>query len=521
MGKGGASFMIEAKDQKIDDLLALKAAIKKEKNVSIYTPAVEKKEEPFPWATGMSTVLGYAILIGTGHLNDFLGRCKNLLNKTIDSEVKAGFSPILNNFESFYTRRLYGRLQGCFNRPISSAAGAYIDVMERDPETGKCTGRTDRCLNLGSYNYLGFAETNEMCKSEVRSAFEKYGAGCASPPVEVGTTELLVEVEKTVARFLNKPAAMVLGMGFASNSTVIPALIGKGGLIISDELNHASIANGSKLSGAKIKIFKHNDAEHLEQVIRDAIAEGQPRTHRPWTKILIVVEGIYSMEGAICDLAPIVAVKKKYKCYLYLDEAHSIGALGATGRGVTEYRGVDRKDVDIMMGTFTKSFGAVGGYIAGSEELIKHIKSTSGGYLYSAGMSPPCCQQILSAFKILTGEDGTNLGKRKLEILRDNSNFFRRELLRMGCSVTGDEDSPVVPMLIYHPGKLSAFSQLCLDYNIAVVVVGFPATTLLKGRVRFCISAAHTKQDLKDALEKLEKIIDLVGLKYSLPDNSM
>merc|ERR1740130_2077843 len=152
---------------------------------------------------------------------------------------------------------------------------------------------------------------------------------------------------------------MVFGMGFGTNSTGIPALIGKGGLIISDNNNHSSIVAGARSSGAHIKVFQHNDAQNLEAVVRRAIIEGQPRTHRPWSKILIMVEGIYSMEGELCPLASIIAVKKKYNCYLYVDEAHSIGALGKQGGGICEQSGVDPTDVDVLMGTFTKSFGAV------------------------------------------------------------------------------------------------------------------------------------------------------------------
>jgi serine palmitoyltransferase len=175
---------------------------------------------------------------------------------------------------------------------------------------------------------------------------------------------LHAQLEKKVAQFVGKEDAIIFDMGYATNSTSIPSLIGKGGLIISDSLNHASIVMGCRSTGAKIKVFRHNDPEDLERVLRQSIAEGQPRTHRDWKKILVVVEGIYSMEGEILRLPEIVAVKKKYKAYLYVDEAHSIGALGKTARGVCDYWGVDPADVDILMGTFTKSFGSVGGYIA-------------------------------------------------------------------------------------------------------------------------------------------------------------
>jgi serine palmitoyltransferase len=284
-------------------------------------------------------------------------------------------------------------------------------------------------------------------------------------------------------------------MGYATNSTVIPALIGRGGLIISDSLNHASVIAGCKSSGAKVRVFKHNDVEHLEQVLREAIVQGQPRTHRPWTKILIVVEGIYSMEGEICRIPEIIEVKKKYKAYLYVDEAHSIGSIGHTGRGVCEYFGVPTSDVDILMGTFTKSFGSVGGYIASSKELIAYLRLTAYGAIYETSMSPACCQQIMSALALITGQDGTDEGKKRLWQLRENTIYFRKRLAALGFPIFGNPDSPVVPMALYHAAKMPAFSRECLERNIAIVVVGYPATPLLLPRVRFCLSSAHTRED--------------------------
>ncbi|XP_048500440.1 long chain base biosynthesis protein 2a isoform X2 [Beta vulgaris subsp. vulgaris] len=303
-------------------------------------------------------------------------------------------------------------------------------------------------------------------------------------------------------------------MGYVTNSAIIPVLVGKGGLIISDSLNHSSIVNGARGSGATIRVFQHNTPSHLEKVLREQIAEGQPRTHRPWKKIIVVVEGIYSMEGELCNLPEIVAICKKYKAYVYLDEAHSIGAVGKSGRGVCELLGVDTADVDIMMGTFTKSFGSCGGYIAGSKELIQYLKYTCPAHLYGTSISPPAAQQIMSAIKVLLGEDGSSRGAQKLARIRENSNFFRSELQKMGFEVLGDNDSPVMPIMLYNPSKIPAFSRECLRQNVAVVVVGFPATPLLLARARICISASHTREDLVRALEVISNVGDLVGIKY-------
>jgi len=220
------------------------------------------------------------------------------------------------------------------------------------------------------------------------------------------------------------------------------------------------------------------------------------------------------MEGEICKLREIVAISKKYKCYIWVDEAHSIGAIGRTGRGVTEYWEIDPGDVDVLMGTFTKSFASVGGYITGTKELISHLRNTSFASMYSTSMVPGCCQQILESIRVMMGEDNTDLGYQKIKALRENSNFFRNGLIDRGFQVYGDTDSPVIPVMIYYAGKIAAFSRECLKRNIACVVVGFPATPLLMSRVRFCISAGHTKEDLEWALNELDEVGNKLLMKY-------
>eukprot|EP00897_Mesotaenium_endlicherianum_P009888 jgi/Mesen1/8928/ME000548S08438 len=468
-----------------------------------------------PYFVALTTYFSYGLLFVFGHMRDFF---RSFSKKSRSSE---GYAPLCRDYEDFYTRRLYHRIQDCWNRPIASAPDSWFSVVERDSEdnnkTLRRTENTKRCLNVGSYNYLGFAATDPYCTQRVIDSVAQYGVSTCSSRVDGGTNKLHDELEDLVAKFVGKPASMVYGMGFATNSTTIPALIGKGGLIISDSLNHTSIIAGARASGAKIKVFQHNVPEHLEVVLREAIAEGQPRTHRPWKKILVIVEGIYSMEGEVCRLQEVVALTKKYKAYLYLDEAHSIGAIGKSGRGVCELTGVDPADVDIMMGTFTKSFGSCGGYVAGSKELIAYLKEVSPGHMYATAFSPPAVQQVISALHVLQGLDGSDRGLRKLSQLRDNSNWFRRELQALGCEVLGDEDSPVLPIMLYNPAKIPAFSRECLKRNLAVVVVGFPATPLLLSRARICISASHTRADLEFAIKVIAEVADLVALKYMPP----
>lgn len=467
-----------------------------------------------PYLTALTTLFSYGLLFAFGQFRDFIRRILDLRK----SKNLQGYAPICLGLEDFYTRRLYLRIQDCFNRPIASAPDSWIDVVERyskdNNKTLLRTSKTSKCLNLGSYNYLGFAAADEFCTPRVIESLKKYSPSTCSARVDGGTTKLHAELEELVARFVRKPAAILFGMGYATNSAIIPSLIGKGGLIISDSLNHNSIVNGARGSGATVRVFLHNRAAHLEEVLREQIAEGQPRTHRPWKKIIVIVEGIYSMEGELCKLPEIIAVCKKYKAYTYLDEAHSIGAIGKSGRGVCELLGVDTADVDIMMGTFTKSFGSCGGYIAASKEIIQHLKNTCPAHFYATSMSPPSVQQVISAIKVVIGEDGSDRGAKKLAQIRENSNFFRSELHKMGFEVLGDDDSPVMPIMLYNPAKIPAFSRECLRRNLAVVTVAFPATPLLLARARICLSASHTREDMIKALDVLSTVGDLVGIKY-------
>eukprot|EP01133_Synstelium_polycarpum_P003467 gene3467-3946_t len=458
--------------------------------------------------------IAYGIIIFVGKIVHFISRLTGQRYLT----TPKGYAPLFVEFEYFYQRYLYGRIKDCWDRPICSVPGAWIDVMLRSnkhySENLELTGTTKRALNLGSYNYLGFAQKEGPIADAAVATLREFGAYTCASSAEAGLSEPQRLLELETARFVGKEDALVFEMGFATNSGSLPALIGKGGLIISDSLNHASLATGCKATGTKVKVFRHNDTKNLEEVVRESIIQGQPRTHRPWTMILIIVEGIYSMEGEILNLAEIIAIKKKYKCYLYVDEAHSIGALGGRGRGVCDHAGVDPADVDILMGTFTKSFGSIGGYIAADKNLIDYLRTTTYGYVYSTSMSPPCAMQAYQALRVIMGEDGTDLGARKIKQLKDNSNFFRESLRQMGFKILGNKDSPVIPLMLYNPSKIAMFSRACLERHIAVVVVGYPATPLTSPRTRFCVSASHTREDLEWALEHISEVGDRLELKF-------
>ncbi|OQR66556.1 serine palmitoyltransferase 2-like [Tropilaelaps mercedesae] len=476
----------------------------------------EDELEPTPWLMYYATVFCYLVLYIFGKMRDLLRRLG--IEKVISQIEKHrdGYPPLHRSFDAFFTRNIYRPIRDCWNLPLLSVPGATITLRDRTSDNYNWTFRyldtKTTYINLGSYNYLGFAENEGNCADSVQTCLEENGYSLCSTRHELGTHKLHSELESLLAEFLKVEAALVVGMGFATNSTNIPTLVGPGCLIVSDELNHASLCLGCKLSGATTRTFKHNNMNHLEEVLQNAVYYGQPKTGEPWRKILIIVEGIYSMEGTIIDLPQVIRLKKRYKAYLYLDEAHSIGALGSSGRGVVDYFNLDPTDVDVLMGTFTKSFGAAGGYIAGRKDLIDYVRATSYSFAYATSMAPPIVQQIITACRQIMQEDA---GKTRLKTLARNTKYFRRRLKQMGFIIYGNDDSPVVPLMLYLPSKIAAFVRDLMAEQVATVGVGYPATKLTESRVRFCMSAAHTKEMLDRSLECIDRVGDRLHLKLS------
>ncbi|CCE27517.1 hypothetical protein E4U22_007126 [Claviceps purpurea] len=476
------------------------------------------EDEP-PYYFLFTTYISYLLLILVGHICDFFGKRFGNQKHYQSLKVQNGYAPLNDDFDSFYTRRLKMRLDDCFARPTVGVPGRFITLIDRKSDdnnrTYRYTGTYTETLNMSSYNYLGFAQSEGPCADAVEECVRRYGVSTASPRGDVGTTDLSLEVEKEIAAFVGKPEAMVFSMGYVTNASSFPALVSKGCLIISDELNHASIRIGARLSGAVIQSFKHNDMRSLERVLRESISQGQPRTHRPWKKILVVVEGLYSMEGTMCDLPGILALKDKYKFYLFVDEAHSVGALGPRGRGVCDYFGIDTSRVDILMGTLTKSFGANGGYVAAEKHIIDKLRSTNASTMYGEAPAPCVLMQILASLKLITGELCPGQGEERLQRIAFNSRYLRLGLKRLGLIVYGHDDSPIIPVTLYNPGKMPAFSREMLKRNISVVVVGYPATPLISSRARFCVSSAHNKEDLDRLLAACDEVADILQIKFS------
>lgn len=474
------------------------------------------------WILAFMVNAGTLLIFLIGYLRDFLryiGIEKNTL--MVEGPHRRAYPNLYGSFEGFYIRNYYRRLRDGWNQPIKSVPGAEIEVMNRYSDdyhvTFKYTGTCTQAINMGSYNYLGMAENSGPRLEAVCDEIKRYGPGTTSSRSEFGTTATLLELEQKMAKYLGVEAALVMGMGFATNSNNIPPLAGgKGTLIMSDELNHASLIVGCKISGATCKVFKHNDTNDLEMKLRKELLRGQPSddgsSYKPWRKVIIVVEGIYSMEGTIVNLPEVIRIKKKYKAYLYLDEAHSIGALD---KGVVNYYRCDPNDVDILMGTFTKSFGATGGYIAGSKKLVNYLRARSHATCYATTMAPPIARQIIGVIDSIIGDEdpSRNEGLQRIKKLRENTIYFRSKLKERGLMVIGNYDSPIVPMMVYSATIVVEIIRAALKKNVALVGAGFPATRLLEARVRFCISSAHTREMLDKVIEVVDEIGDKMWLK--------
>ncbi|GME94214.1 unnamed protein product [Ambrosiozyma monospora] len=305
-----------------------------------------------PYFIVIFTYLNYLILIIIGHIKDFFGM--KFFPQHFDAMLpKNGYPPWYSAFESFYPRRLKKRLDDCFANPIHGVPGRYIRCFNRYSndynDTMYYDGTSKPCLNLSSYNYLGFAQSVGLCADDSIAAVKKYGTSSCGPVNTIAHNDLTRSTEKVLADFIGKEDALVFSMGYGTNANLFTSLVNSKCLVISDSLNHGSIRFGIRLSNAAVKVFPHNDMDKLEKIVRDAISQGQAKTHRPWQKIMVCVEGLYSMEGDLCNLPKLVELREKYKFYLFVDEAHSIGALGETGRGVCDYFGVPPSKVDILM----------------------------------------------------------------------------------------------------------------------------------------------------------------------------
>jgi glycine C-acetyltransferase len=346
-----------------------------------------------------------------------------------------------------------------------------------------------RVLNFCSNNYLGLANHPKLIEAAA-AALHKYGVGPGAVRSIAGTMEIHTELEQRLAKFKGVEAAIVLQSGFSANTAVIPVLVGKEDLILSDALNHASIIDGSRLSGASIERYTHADVADLERMIKENAG-----TYR---RALVITDGVFSMDGDMAPLDKIYEVTNRYDIMLMVDDAHGEGVVGRGGRGIVDHFGLHGK-VDVEVGTLSKAFGVVGGIVAGSAKVIEWVRQRGRPFLFSSATPPADVAACIAAVDLL--ESSTELVDR----LWENARYFKAALKEMGLN-TGSSVTPITPVMLGEAPLAQQFSRELFAESVFAMSLGFPTVPQGKARIRVMISAAHSRDDLDQGLAAFEKV---------------
>jgi len=384
------------------------------------------------------------------------------------------------------TQELDGLKQaGLYNRirTIGSPQGAWLVV------DGK------KVLNFCSNNYLGLANHPQIVAA-AKEATATHGVGPAAVRSIAGTMDLHVELEKRLAKFKGVEAAITFQSGFTANLAVIPALVGKEDVIFSDRLNHASIIDGCRLSGAKIIAYDHNDPAALEAAIKENLSQ--------YRRALVVTDGVFSMDGDIAPLPQIYEVTSKYDLLLMVDDAHGEGVLGKGGRGIVDHFGLHGK-VDVEVGTLSKAFGVVGGVVAGSAVIVEWLRQRGRPFLFSSAVTVPDAAACIAALDIL--EASTELVDR----LWDNTRYFKEKMKALGFD-TGQSETPITPVMLGEAPLAQQFSRELFEAGVFAMALGYPTVPQGKARIRVMISAAHEQADLDQGLAAFEQVGKNLGV---------
>jgi glycine C-acetyltransferase len=375
--------------------------------------------------------------------------------------------------------------QGLYNRirTIGSAQGAWLTVDGKN------------VLNFCSNNYLGLANHPRVVEA-AKEATKKYGVGPAAVRSIAGTMDLHVQLEQRLAKFKGAEDVITFQSGFTANLGTISALVGKEDVIFSDRLNHASIIDGSRLSGAKIIPYEHNDPSALEDAIKDNASN--------FRRALIVTDGVFSMDGDIAPLPDLVEVAKKYDIVFMVDDAHGEGVLGKGGRGIVDHFNLHGK-VDIEVGTMSKAFGVVGGMVAGDKVIIEWLRQRGRPFLFSSAVTAPDAAACLAAVDLL--EESTEL----VDKLWANAKYFKTEMKKLGFD-TGVSETPITPVMLGEAPLAQQFSRELFDEGVFAMAIGFPTVAKGKARIRVMISAAHDNDDLGKGLDAFEKVGKKLGV---------
>jgi len=379
--------------------------------------------------------------------------------------------------------------------------GTYFKLRVLDDEQApECSFDGKHVINLASNNYLGLT-THPKLREAAIEATKKYGVGPGAVRTIAGTMKLHMELEEKIARFKNVEACVVFQSGFTANAGTVSAILGKEDFIISDELNHASIIDGARLSKAKILVYRHKDIAHAEEQLKSV-------SDQPGHKLLIT-DGVFSMDGDIGPLPALCDLAEKYGAIMMVDDAHASGVLGRNGRGTVDHFNVHGR-VDIQVGTLSKAIGAIGGYVCGSRDLIEFLYHRARPFLFSTGHPPSVTATCIAAFDVLQNEP------ERIERLWKNTKFFKQELGNLGFNIGGvntpASETPITPIII-GDGKLTMeFSRELFKEGIFATGIAFPTVAEGKARIRTIMTSEHTQPQMERALEVLERVARRMGI---------
>src|SRR6184192_4243860 len=374
-----------------------------------------------------------------------------------------------------------------------------LRVLE-DPQAPECTFDGKRVINLASNNYLGLT-THPKLREAALEATRKYGVGSGAVRTIAGTMKIHMELEEKIARFKNVEACVVFQSGFAANAGTVSAVLGKEDFIISDQLNHASIIDGARLSRAKILVFEHKDIAQAEEKL--ASVKNEPG-HK-----LLITDGVFSMDGDIGPLPALCDLAEKYGAIMMVDDAHASGVLGRNGRGTIDHFNVHGR-VDVQVGTLSKAIGALGGYVCGSRDLIDFLYHRARPFLFSTSHPPSVAATCIAAFEVLEQEP------ERIEKLWENTRYFKKELGSLGFNIGGHttpaSETPITPIIVGDGARAMEFSRELFKDGVMATGIAFPIVEEGKARIRTIMTATHTRPQLDQALETLKRVGKKLGI---------
>ena len=369
-----------------------------------------------------------------------------------------------------------------------------------DQQAPVCHYDGKEVINLASNNYLGLANHPKLVAASLKATGE-LGVGSGAVRTIAGTMRIHMELEEKIACFKNVEACVVFQSGFAANAGTVSAILGKDDFILSDELNHASIIDGARLSRAKIKVFRHKDVAHCEELLKEL--QNEPG-HR-----LVITDGVFSMDGDIGPVDKLAALAEKYGAIMMVDDAHASGVLGRNGRGSIDHFGMHGR-VDVQVGTLSKAIGALGGYVCGSRDLIDYLYHRARPFLFSTSHPPSVAATCIAAFDILEQEP------ERIERLWSNTRYFQGELKRAGFNIGGVNtpatETPITPVIIGEGRAAMDYSRALFEEGVMGTGIAFPTVPEGKARIRLILTSEHTKAQMDRALETLERVAKRMGL---------